>query len=360
MASESSDVDSLLELTTVQAARGIGIKHTKIMRYRPEEGDFLLVAGVGWHPGVVGHTIPATDLGSAPGQALQTRQPVIVYDLPNDRQIRYPAVLKDHGIISALNVPVVVNGSVWGVLEVDSETARHFGNEDSGFLYTLANILGLGLDNRLRLQQAHDAAAEAPVVAINQQNLFEKLRHRSKNDFQLVQSLLLIQRRKLADEEARDSQSHLMDRVTAIGMAHDQLTPVQASGACRDRRLSGPPLRQPSAPRRKRCRRNGAGSRGDGARKGGVPRPDRERACDERIQVRVSGRQDWESGRHLRHSGGEGVLTIQDNGVGMGPPRAGSSGTKLIQVFVQQVGGMMETITQPAGVGFRIRFPLVN
>jgi hypothetical protein len=53
MAADSSDVSALLQLTAVQAVRGIGIGHTKVLQHRPAFGDLLTVAGLGWRPGVV-------------------------------------------------------------------------------------------------------------------------------------------------------------------------------------------------------------------------------------------------------------------------------------------------------------------
>ena len=69
MAPEASDIERLLQIACVQAARGIGIGHTKIMRFRAETGDLLIVAGIGWKPGVVGHAVLGSDLASPPGQS---------------------------------------------------------------------------------------------------------------------------------------------------------------------------------------------------------------------------------------------------------------------------------------------------
>jgi hypothetical protein len=77
MVADSSDIPALLQLTAVQAARGIGINHTKVLQHRPALGDLLVVAGLGWRPGVVGYTTFGADPGSVPGQTLQTRQPLI-------------------------------------------------------------------------------------------------------------------------------------------------------------------------------------------------------------------------------------------------------------------------------------------
>ena len=51
MVADSSDIPALLQLTAVQAARGIGINHTKVLQHRPAVGDLLVVAGLGWRPG---------------------------------------------------------------------------------------------------------------------------------------------------------------------------------------------------------------------------------------------------------------------------------------------------------------------
>jgi putative methionine-R-sulfoxide reductase with GAF domain len=34
--------------------------------------------------------------------------------------------LRDHGIVSLLNVPIMINGAIWGVLEIDSERSHAF------------------------------------------------------------------------------------------------------------------------------------------------------------------------------------------------------------------------------------------
>jgi hypothetical protein len=47
MAADSSDIPALLQLSAVQAARGMGIRHTKVLQYRPTLGDLLIIAGLG-------------------------------------------------------------------------------------------------------------------------------------------------------------------------------------------------------------------------------------------------------------------------------------------------------------------------
>lgn len=360
LAPESSDVDRLLQLAAGQAQRGIDVSHAKVMRHRPEAGDLLIVAGVGWRPGVVGHARLGTDLASPPGQALQLRQPVAVHDLKGDPEHRYVPVLRDHGVISSLNAPIAVDGAVWGVLEVDSDAPRRFDEDETRFLCVMADVLGLALQVRLGAQRTAEAQAKAALALACQGTLLRELQHRNKNDFQLIQALLLMQRRKLKDEQARRGLTHVMDRVAAISMAHDQLSAAGGAGGIElsgylqalcgslDQRVEGVSIETALA---------------------GVVMP-HERAVPLGLilneLVTNALKHAFPKGRTGRVRvgfeviGGEGCLTVRDDGAGMGPPRLGSSGTELVQRLVQQVGGRMEQIEQDEGAGFRVRFPLVT
>src|SRR3954451_16118791 len=120
IASENLPPERLMTHACAQVARVTHIKHTKVMRYRPENGDLLLVAGVGWKPGLVGTATFSIDSASPPGRSIQTAAPVMIEDLPNDAEFRASPVLREHGIVSLLNVPVMIDSRTWGVLEVDS------------------------------------------------------------------------------------------------------------------------------------------------------------------------------------------------------------------------------------------------
>ena len=57
----------LMQHVTAQVSRATMISRTKVLRYRPEKGDLLVEAGVGWKPGVVGNATLAVDCRS-PGR----------------------------------------------------------------------------------------------------------------------------------------------------------------------------------------------------------------------------------------------------------------------------------------------------
>ncbi len=361
MAADSSDTARLLQLATVQAGRGMGIAHAKVMRHRPEHGDLLIVAGVGWNPGVVGHVALGTDIGSAPGQALQTGHPTVVDDLPATPDTRYAPVLREHGIVSALNVLVAVDGAPWGVLEVDSATPRRFDADDIRFLATLADTLGLALHARRDRQDDAREAAATTRALLDQKTLMVELQHRSRNDFQLVMSLLMLHKRQQTDPQARRGLVHVMDRIAAIGMAHDQLRGdhtrgmIELSdyltalcGSLNQRREAVTVATDltPAAMPHERAVPLGliVNELVTNALKHAFPD---ERAGTVTVSFRAT-------------PGGEGVLGVRDDGAGMGPPRPGSLGTELVRRLVQQCGGHLEHEALARGTAVTVRFPLVT
>jgi len=54
----------------------------------------------------------------------------------------------------------------------------------------------------------------------------------------------------------------------------------------------------------------------------------------------------------------EGHLAVEDNGRGMGPPREGGLGLKLIDAFVNQSDGRVEQPLTEKGTSICVRFPL--
>jgi len=360
LVAEAKELTRLLQLTCVQAAGGVGIRRTKILYYRPTTGDLLIEAGVGWKPGVVGQVRLSTDVASPPGRALQTRQPVIIDDLPNDSEFRYSPVLREHGIISVLNVPVAADGVVWGVLEVDSETPRHFSRSDVQFPTALGNILGMAVQRKLLENYAEDIVKMAVAEVERQKMLMRELVHRDKNDFQLIMTLLVMQKTKQADPNVRQAFRHVLDRGGAISMAHDQLAMRPSAGTI-DLAAYLQALRGNFDQRREGIRVEAHCEHAELVRERAVPLGlIVNELVTNAIKHAFPGGQgtvrvEFTVDREIE----QGCLTVADDGAGMGPPRPGSSGLQLVQGLAAQIGGSVEQVNPGQGTVFRISFPLV-
>jgi GAF domain-containing protein len=148
-----TELDPLLKHAARQMARGTGVERAKIMCCRPAESDLLIVAGVGWKEGVVGHCRIGTDIGSPPGRCLYRRQILNVADIRQAEDLRWEPVLQEHGVVASLNAPILLDEEPWGVMEVDGEVPGKFDQQDEAFIETFALLLGAAVAN-VRLLEA--------------------------------------------------------------------------------------------------------------------------------------------------------------------------------------------------------------
>ena len=321
-------------------ARVTHIRHVKLLRYRPDQGDLLIEAGVGWKPGVVGQVSFGADRHSAPGRSLQTGAAVVCEDIRNDPEFRYADVLREHGIISVLNVPVFVGGKHWGVLEVDTVEKTVFEEFEILSLSVFADMIGLSLAQRAAQVDTLRAATEITSSRQQTELLLRELQHRMKNNLQVIVSFLALQRRQSSGEEARERIASVMDRVLAIGLAHDQLSFKDSASSVNMRDY----LKALCANIDPHHPKISIEVDGDAA---GIPL---DRAVpiglivNELVTNSVKYAFDEDGGAinvvfRLDETIGEAKLSVSDNGRGMGPAREGAFGLRLVESLIGQLGG---------------------
>jgi two-component sensor histidine kinase len=167
----------------------------------------------------------SADLRSPPGRSFQTAQPVVIKNFQAQDDFVHSGLLQDHGIVSLVNVPVLIEGAAWGVLEVDSTRPRDFSQDTIEFLTATAGLIGAFLQShRGELSEAARVAAAA-MRAQSRDVLLREMQHRVKNSFQIVLASIAIQKRRYAAGDAQRALDHITSRINAISLAHDQLTP---------------------------------------------------------------------------------------------------------------------------------------
>jgi two-component sensor histidine kinase len=216
MALQGASFEELLDSTARMAAEGLRAEFSKVLEYMPAKDRFLVRAGVGWQPGVVGVATVGADLASPAGYALRTGKPVISNHLENEERFRTPEILRQHGIHRAMNVILRGDGRPFGVLEVDSRSGDEFVEYDLSFLEGAANLLGMAIE-RERQENNLKAALD------RQQVLLKEMNHRVKNSLMIVSSMLHLQGAEVGDEVLTGHLTEAARRVLAIAKVHDQL-----------------------------------------------------------------------------------------------------------------------------------------
>ena len=212
----TDDLDALLTRAASLASQGLDVERSKVLELMPSGDCFLIRAGVGWEPDIVGKSFIDASSHSPAGYALLSGRPVVSEDLLNDRRFSCPDILRRHGIKSAVNVIIRGKERPVGVLEVDSQERRSFTQDDVNFLQGFANLLAAAIDRLTLHRRLTDAAFQKEV-------LLHELQHRVKNSLQVIASIINLQRRKSPHDLVRLELDVIASRIEALRMLYSKL-----------------------------------------------------------------------------------------------------------------------------------------
>jgi signal transduction histidine kinase len=207
---------ALLDETAVIVARALGVEFSKVLKASPDDSSLLLVAGVGWLDGLVGHAVVDAGLDSQGGYTLRCAEPVIVEDLNCETRFRGATLLKDHGIVAGISVVIGNQTRPWGVLSAHTSHRRSFTNDDITFVRSVVNVLGAAIAHNedaqsltnlsIRLMQVedterrriakelHDSTAQDLVaVLMNLEALRNDISARASGKQQLDDTIALVE-----------------------------------------------------------------------------------------------------------------------------------------------------------------------
>jgi two-component sensor histidine kinase/ActR/RegA family two-component response regulator len=244
------DLGKVLTEAARVCADGLGVSFCKVCRYRAEENDLLVEAGVGWNQGVVGNVVSRADKSSPQGRAFITGEPVICGDLRTDASFVLPAFYAEHGIISTVDVIIRKEGQPYGVLEIDSPVQHDYDQHDIDFLTGFANVLAEAVNTSKRnvaLQNAVDRMEEMvadrdrllesknvllaeKIRLLDDKNILaQELQHRVRNNLQLVYGMLNKQLEASKDPAGKEGLSAIARRVMTLAQVYDHLLGIGLS-----------------------------------------------------------------------------------------------------------------------------------
>ena len=149
---EHRDLGQLLDYAVALIPRILGIEFCCVFELLPGSEALLLRAGAGWREGLVTRETVSARSDSQEGFTLLSGAPVIIEDLRTETRFRPPALMRDHGVVSGMNVIIRARGKPYGVLSAHTSERREFSDVDVNFLRSAANVLAAAIESR-RLEE---------------------------------------------------------------------------------------------------------------------------------------------------------------------------------------------------------------
>lgn len=359
------NLQKILTNATRACAEGTGVRHCKVLRFRPKHRDLIVQAGVGWEKNVVGKAIAAVGRNSPDGLAFVTRKPVLTNDLRKRKDFTLPRIYIDHKIRSSVNVVIPGPGpgrTPYGVLEADSKVADKFDRYDIRFLTALASLIAEAIRLAARMAELRGANAAKDAALEEKETLTRELQHRIRNHLQFVQQFLQSRAADVTDTTIRRDIEDIAGRVMTLGTIYDQLLGVGMADKIRlDEYLKSlchgiEAFNAATSGVKIACRLDKLPLDIDRTTVIGIIANELISNCYEHAFPKGKGEIRVEL--HRLKGGREACLVVADNGSGFAEdPETTRRGVGLVRRLVEQVRGTA-TLHTRGGARWEIRFPI--
>jgi hypothetical protein len=138
---------------------------------------------------------------SQAGYTLDKRCPVVVKDLRRETRFSAPPLLKDHGVVSGVSVPMIYGEEVYGVLGVHTRSYREFTESEINFLQAIANTVTMAVARREAEEKLHRYAVELERSNRLKELFTDIMRHDLHNPLAVIKGISELLSEEDASEE---------------------------------------------------------------------------------------------------------------------------------------------------------------
>ncbi len=139
-------LQALLDEAVTRIRATLDVDTCTILELSADGGAFVVRAGSGWDPPLVGEFKVVSGDRSQAGYTLLSAEPVVVEDLLTESRFEVPVHLLESGIRSGMTVIIHGRDRPFGSFGVHSRQLRRFGKEEVDYLQAGANVIASAIE----------------------------------------------------------------------------------------------------------------------------------------------------------------------------------------------------------------------
>jgi len=180
-------------VTLVQCS--LRVEYANVLELMPD-GKLVPRAGAGWKEGLAGHTAIESASATPAAQVLQSQTPLIVEDLRTESRFPDAVLLRDHGVVSSLTVPLFGRDRPFGVLGAHSLRPRPFLPDEVAFLQSVANVLSQVIERNWYEQRQRERYLQRAEQMMALGQVAAGVAHELRNPLTAIKGLIQLNLRK--------------------------------------------------------------------------------------------------------------------------------------------------------------------
>ncbi len=352
--SSSLELPETLQRVLDSASDLLGAPLASLMLMDPGSGDLIIRAARGLEPDGVLYSPLKPGEGLA-GRVAQSGRPLVSADISRDGRFKHRERAREVGLRAAMAAPLIARGRTVGVLNLYRQSYQQFTEDDEKLVMLLANSVAVAIDNARLYEESQE---RGQFLA----SMMGEINHRVRNTLQAIAGLLRMEIDHPGHRSTEDALRRGIARLQSVAVVHD-LMPAQEvqfvdmkQAASRIAGLASQSV-SPECPIQTRV---------SGAR---VMLPSQlatsvamilSELIDNAARHGLAGRDDGLISISLAEGGGDVVIEVRDNGVGIPDTfdveSTSGMGLKVVRGIVEQdLDGKLE-IEMQDGLTVRARF----
>lgn len=173
----------------------LGVELAEILALQPD-GRLQFQAGAGWKEERADQAVTQAASAIPAAQVLLSQLPLCVEDLRTDERFPDAAWLRDHGVVSSLNVPLYGRDRPFGVLGAHAMRRRTFAPEDVAFLQSVANVLSAAFERNWHEQRQRERYLQRAEQMMALGQVAAGVAHELRNPLTAVKGLIQLNLRR--------------------------------------------------------------------------------------------------------------------------------------------------------------------
>jgi GAF domain-containing protein len=153
---KTTDLSTLYRQSNLLALNILGLDYSTLMILSEDGNSLVIRDAIGFPAAMIG-TFTLVEGQGLSTYVVKEKKAALVEDFQNEKRFEIPPVVFREGIVSAISVPMLLGGQVFGVMIGHTRSRRRFTSEEIDLYQSLANQAAVAIKNVIHFESLRES-----------------------------------------------------------------------------------------------------------------------------------------------------------------------------------------------------------